>query len=1495
VTTGSVLTTDVADAAIPDEPRPEGVSERARRYIENAIFALLVYVPILLMAPGKVESDTKSYLYLDPGRLLDMATTLWTPKVGMGGMSHQTIGYLFPMGPYYWVLDRIGMPDWIAQRLWLGTIIFLAGLGIRYLLRTLGVRGIGVPIAMVVYAFTPYVLGNSAQYTTLLGPWAAMPWWIAFMVLALRKGGWKYPALFALGVQLTAALNGTALIYGLIAPALWLLYAWLITRETSFRRLWTVVWRTGLLTGLTSLWWVISLSVEGEYGLNLLRFTESIRIVSLTSLPFEVLRGLGNWYFYGGDRNGLWSDARPFYTQRFWLLFISFLVPVLALAGAAIVKWKYKAFFVVLILVGTVIAVGSAPYDDPSIAGGIYKDLALESPFWFALRNTVRAVPMIALGLAVLLGIGANALVDALRRTRFRPYAMAAAGLVLVVCLASAVPALTGNYYNKTLQRDAEIPQYWQQAVRYLDARPHDTRVLALPGTSFATYRWGDMKDAVEPGLMDRGYVDRELVPAGSEPAANIVQSLDQRLQEGNLDTDAIAPVARLMGVGDVELRMDLKTDQYDLIPAGELWRTFTDPRPTGLGAPRTFGDRTPGKLEFPELGDLTKVGPKPPAPKPVAVFAVEDPLPIVRAKDTRAPLVVEGDGAGIVDTASADLLDARRLVLYAAPFEHDPAKLRGLAEDATLVVTDSNRRRATRWSGMTNNYGYTEEAGEQPLVHDPLDQRLEPFVGTTDASRTVTVLSGVKSIRANTYGNPSYQYATEMRPTQAMDGDQETAWLVDPAVPVGREQLRVELERPITTDRLNITQLARVLPSTPRDPRYISRIGLSFDGGPTIERSLGKQSRVDAGQTVAFPRRTFSTLELTIEGVHRNVRNGPAQMNAVGINELRLVDDSPGAEPIRITESQRLPTALLDAMGTKSRAHPLALVLSSDPTMDSDALSRTFSLPTDRSFAVTGQVQLGKDSDDDAVDRALGIPDASQGGITVTSTDRVPNVRGRASAAVDGDRVTAWVASVVDQQPAVRVQLPGPTMIDHLDLGIVADGRHSTVGRITIRADGGASQVVDLPRVPRSAPGGVADVPVSFDPMTGTVFEVEVTGARLMKRKGNARPMGIAELGIPGVERTPMPAQVPGRCTDDLVEVDGKPLSVRVTGTTADALSDRRPLTLTPCDATAALALASGTHQVTSRTAAHTDLGFEVKRLVLSSGAGGVAAPVVELATAGGRADPSPRVRVLSQDATSMKLRVDDASDPFWLVLGQSFNKGWEAKADGKTLDPPTLVDSYANGWRVRPTGSGPMTITVTWTPQRTFDIALIISVLATIACLVILAGAFVLRRRRATGTSGVDGDPAPVGDRLAIGAPNAPAFVGRGLPRPLPRRTVATVATVVGTGAVAALVVRPWVGLLVAAFVLLAIRSPGWRLAMRVVPPLLVLGIALYITVGQRLERFAPTFDWPTRFSEMSVPTWIAIVLLASDAVISMVWRTGAGDGTPDAERDRSAVSAA
>ena len=85
-----------------------------------------------------VGADTKTYLYLDPGKVLADAPYVWNSQIGLGTVTHQYIGYLWPMGPFYWLFDALGVPDWVAQRLWIGTVIFAAGMGVRYLCRTLG-------------------------------------------------------------------------------------------------------------------------------------------------------------------------------------------------------------------------------------------------------------------------------------------------------------------------------------------------------------------------------------------------------------------------------------------------------------------------------------------------------------------------------------------------------------------------------------------------------------------------------------------------------------------------------------------------------------------------------------------------------------------------------------------------------------------------------------------------------------------------------------------------------------------------------------------------------------------------------------------------------------------------------------------------------------------------------------------------------------------------------------------------------------------------------------------------------------------------------------------------------------------------------------------------------------------------------------------------------------------------------------------------------------
>ena len=81
------------------------------------------------------------------------------------------------------------------------------------------------------------------------------------------------------------------------------------------------------------------------------------------------MRGLGYWFFYGIDRIGHWTDASVPYTQDLWLL-----VRELRRCRSwrccrrACVRWRHRAYFVLLTVIGVAVAVGANPYDDPSAA-----------------------------------------------------------------------------------------------------------------------------------------------------------------------------------------------------------------------------------------------------------------------------------------------------------------------------------------------------------------------------------------------------------------------------------------------------------------------------------------------------------------------------------------------------------------------------------------------------------------------------------------------------------------------------------------------------------------------------------------------------------------------------------------------------------------------------------------------------------------------------------------------------------------------------------------------------------------------------------------------------------------------------------------------------------------------------------------------------------------------------------------------------------------------
>ncbi len=1462
------------------EPAPP---TRLQRGIGYTLLAALAYIPVLLTSTGRVVADTKQYLYLDPGKLLARAPYIWQNNVALGTVTHENIGYLFPAGPFYWVLETAGVPQWVAQRLWLGSILFGAGLGVLFLLRTLHVRGPGVVLAALAFMLSPYSLVYASRLSILLVAWAALPWLVALVARALRDDSWKYPAIFAIVVQLAGSVNATALIMVGVAPLLWVPYSVWISREVSLRQALRTTGRVALLTVLASLWWIAGLSIQANYGVNELKFTETIKDVSDAGLSGEVLRGLGYWFFYGGDKLGPWIEAVIDYTARRWLIFVSYGIPVTALIAAMFVRWKHRVYFVALILIGVTIAVGAHPYGTPSPFGAIVKAFGQGSTVGLALRSVGRAGPLVVLAMAVFLGLGINLLVRWLREHGRPRLGLVACALAVVVIIVNLPAVWNGTFYGKNLQRPEALPTYWTHAIAALNAKSHGTRILELPGADFSSYRWGNTVEPITPGLTNRPYVARELVPYGSAPSANLLDALDRQLQLGVLSPQSVAPIARLLGVGDVVLRNDLQVDRYDLARPKNTWLLFS-PTPTGLSAPTSYGTSLGPPLAFSLLDAKTLALPANMSdPAPVVDFPVRSAVPIVRADGAGPALVVSGDGDGLVNLAADGLLTGNELIHYSAAFANDPQGLSSaISGNSVLVVTDSNRKRAERWDNVNYDVGYTERPGEQPLVTDTLNNQLDPFPGEAGNAQTTMSQENVQ-VSATAYGSNS-QYLPADRPAYAFDGDLGTAWVVGAFDQVDGQRLVANLDHPISTGTVNLVQ-----PLTGFRNRYITSVTLQFadaHGNPVgedITVPLGPASQTPGGQTITFPKRRFARFTVVIDADNQGPQASYGHSSGVGFAEIRLHDDATPNQNVHVNEVVNMPTDVTSSPAARSTSRPLVYemtrlrtVLAPPNTAEEEpALVRSFTVPSARDFGIVGTARLSLGAADNTMDAALGQPGVNEGGVTVTASEHMTtSALARASSALDGDPTTAWSTQVGDTVGQwIDVRTPEPVTFDHLNLQVVADGRHSVPTQVRIDA-GGQSRTVNLPAVAdQPSQNAAVPAPITFPTLTGNDIRVTISAVRPVQTieyysdLPTNLPVAIAELGIPGVRGAAPPAAVPSACRSDLLTLDGKPLPVRLVGSTATAIAGGT-LQVQACNpdggAPAPLHLSPGRHLL--RAVPGTTTGIDLDGLVLASGAGGGAVTLTGPATtlAAAVSSSAPALHVQSSGETTVHATVHGAHGPFWLILGQSFNSGWHAVVNGRDLGAPQLVDGMSNGWLVNPGRASTLSVTLKWTPQNRIWVALAISGLTLLLCALL---ALWPRRRAVVAT--VDNPDGPV----ELASP----FVARGA---TPKRR-AVISTTAAVAIVAGLIVNPLVGIVAGALTVAVLLRPRLRWLLVVGTPLALAVAGGYVLIQQWRFSYPTIFTWPTFFDNVHVVGWLAVILLSVDATVEFV-RTRQRTGT-------------
>jgi arabinofuranan 3-O-arabinosyltransferase len=243
----------------------------------------------------------------------------------------------------------------------------------------------------------------------------------------------------------------------------------------------------------------------------------------------------------------------------------------------------------------------------------------------------------------------------------------------------------------------------------------------------------------------------------------------------------------------------------------------------------------------------------------------------------------------------------------------------------------------------------------------------------------------------------------------------------------------------------------------------------------------------------------------------------------------------------------------------------------------------------------------------------------------------------------------------------------------------------------------------------------------------------------------------------------------------------------------------------------------------------------FSVDLLRLSSAAPN---PVARAASGGRVVDPG---HIGTSSVTGVRVALNE---PSWLVLGESFDSGWRATCDGRSLGAPQVLDGYGNGW-LAPAGC--KLVSFEFAPQSGVNKSYVISAIAAaLILLFLLVGA--TRRPAAASVEATR--------RLLADVPTRP--------RPLARAAILALPAAIVLGYVFS--IRAGVGLLV---LLTLVLWRGWAPATLALAAAALLAVAVPITylIVNPHDRHGDNFVYSTK---LIAAHWIGVAAIALLAVV-------------------------
>jgi len=1258
-----------------------------------AAFALAVS-----QRPGWASSDTKIGLHVDPLKLLGEVADVWSSSGTTGHVQGgQYSGYLLPMGPFFALLRLIGVSPWLSQRLWLGLVLAVGAWGMVRLIDVLHCRQRGWAHAgagafMLLNGFV-VTFANRTSVTLLA--LAVLPWLLVAVHRGLRQPkGWREPAVVALLVTISGGgVNSAVTALMLIGPLLLCLYE-LAMRTISPRALAQFCVRALPLTLLASLWWIAPVLVQASYGIDFLQFTEQPGTIWQTGSLTESLRVMGYWISYLGV--GFGSPRQPYFTDASVLLF-SAPVVVCGLLTAALpllgLRWTRRAafapFFLVLVIVGLCVMSLGWPLGTPmrSAVTFTYNHF----PVVQFLRSTYKAGPLVVVGLAGLAGLGIERLAQFIsqRSGRAAPLGYAALALGCLALLSVAVwPLVRGKAIDQQVVWKG-IPKAWTQTANELDATlPQNSRAMVLPGQLYSFYNWGGTVDPILPVLSDRPVVSRSSTPYADLRADNLIWTIDNLVQQQRVLPGQLTQLLGLLGVGQIVTATDDNRILSGSMPPADAARALAID-----GKLRQLGAAGPVKSFAPAEGTIAPTR----SLAQVSRAAVSNSRGLVRLLPRTPQLIVDGSAGTLAALAGLGEIPANRAIFYAA--DRTATQLQTAARvGAQIVVGDSNWRRVVVASRVQQSDGAVVSA-RQSFSEDAAV--LDPFPEAGTDAQTVAEYSGLADISAPF--SPGFAQFPEHRPFAALDRNERTSWRADRFLDRSRWYLDIAFKRPTDVAAIDLV------------PDSAARV--------TVKSVIvnGQRFAVKGGWNhLVVGLKGVRQLRIGVDSDYSATTGG---IDAGGIKELRipgLVTDERLRLPViaskalsgtdlthstltylmtRITgdDPYRRESSAADARGTQVRNR-------SDPEL---AISRRIVAPARRTYAISGLATFTQTTADSQIDAVAG----TRGPIEANSSGRFRGTPGwRASMAFDGSSLRPWIGSW---------RGPGKSWISWRTEKRLAISQLRLVP---------AAPATRRPTLVSLVTDGVAGPPTKVDPDGGVILAAAVTGREFRLKilaagfppntsssERMRRAVSIGEIEVAGLAHLDVPKRGPIQRRCGVAALAAETTSTLAVAGSVERLDSGLPLELSGCKQSDSITLEQGSNLVRTEP-----LTMTPEIVQLNS-----PAPAGQPAVVGGG-------RVLSPGTTSGSERSGvklDPTGPSWLVLGQSWSRGWRASCSGTELGAPQPIDGFANGW---PVSASCRSARFYFAPMGAVRVSYAIAAVGIVTLLVLLAAIAVKRRRR-------------------------------------------------------------------------------------------------------------------------------------------------------------------